>query len=266
MIQTTLPLVAQQIVKNGQLFPLTFVIVIAALAFMSYYLGRRGKVFEIRPLEALDAIYEGVGRCAEMGRPIMILPGTAGLGVADTIAGLTLLGEVTQRGAEIGVDTYTTASNTDVIAFCEAVVKSAYEKAGKGERYAPGEFVRWFGGDQYAYAVGTAGQIVAVKPGMLVIMGDMLSDVIVSFETGSRIGAQLIGGCLRVLPEMSVFADYLLIGEEIFAASAMISRNNRVVATLASQDWLKLICVTLMVLGVILGLAKNNWLVNLTRM
>lgn len=144
--------------------------------------------------------------------------------------------------------------------------KAHTRRAGKGERYAPGEFVRWFGGDQYAYAVGTAGQIVAVKPGMLVIMGDMLSDVIVSFETGSRIGAQLIGGCLRVLPEMSVFADYLLIGEEIFAASAMISRNNRVVATLASQDWLKLICVTLMVLGVILGLAKNNWLVNLTRM
>jgi hypothetical protein len=65
---------------------------------------------------------------------------------------------------------------------------------------------------------------------------------------------------------MSVFADYLLIGEEIFAASAMISRNNRVVATLASQDWLKLICVTLMLLGVILGLAKSNWLVNLTRL
>ena len=239
---------------------------IVILAYVAYYLGKKGRTFEIRPLEALDAIYEGVGRCAEMGRPVMILPGTAGLGVADTIAGLTLLGEVTQRGAEIGVDTYCTASNTDVVAFCEAIVKSAYEKAGKPERYSTGEFVRWFGGDQYAYAVGTAGQIVAVKPGMLVIMGDMLSDVIVSFETGSRVGAQLIGGCMRVLPEMSVFADYLMIGEEIFAASAMISKNNRVIATLASQDWLKVICVVLMIVGVISGIARNNWLVNITRL
>jgi len=260
-----LPLV-EQIVVKGRLFQLIFLIAIGVLSYVSYHIAKKGRVPEIRPIEALDAIWEGIGRCAEMGRPVMILPGISGVGSSDTIAGLTLLGEVTQRGAEIGVDTYTTTSSTDVVAFSEAIIKNAYERAGKGERYVPGEYVRWFGGDQYAYAVGTAGQIVAVKPGLLILMGRFLSDVIVSMETGSRVGSQSIGGCLGALPEMSVFADFLMIGEEIYAASAMISRDKLVIGTLAGQDWLKFISVALMIVGVILSMANSKLLLDIMGM
>jgi hypothetical protein len=261
MIPIQLSLVEQ--FYKGRQFELVFLIFVAVLAYVSYYLGKRGRVPEIRPIEALDAIYEGIGRCAEMGRPIMILPGLGGLTSTPTLSGLTLFGDVAQRGAEIGVDTYLSASSTDVIAFSEAIVKNAYDRAGKSERYVPGEYVRWFGGDQYAYAVGTAGQILAIKPGMLILMGYFMSDVVVSMETGSRVGAQLIGGCLDALPEMSVFSDFLMIGEEIFAASAMISKNNMVIGTLAGQDWLKLISVVLMIAGVILMMANNRILLNI---
>lgn len=266
MMEATSSLVAQQLVKTGQLFPVTFLIIAATLVLVAYSMGRRGKVVEIRPLEALDAAYEGIGRCAEMGRPVMVLAGCGSLSAADTIAGLTFLGEAAQRAAGIGVDTLTSHSDTNVIAFSEAVIKTAYERAGKADRYAPGEFVRWFGGDQYAYAVGTAGYILAEKPGLLVLLGSFMSDVIVSMETGTRVGAEVIGGCMGCMPEMSVFADYLWIGEEIYAASALISRDPRVIATLVSEDWIKLIFTALTIIGVLLMLAQNSTLLNLARM
>jgi len=255
----------EQIVK-GRNFEFFFLILVGVLAGVSYYIGKKGRVPDVRNIEALEAVYEGIGRCAEMGRGVMVLPGLGGISSSVTIAGLTLFGEVAQRGAEIGVDTFLSTSSTDVVAFSEAIVKNAYERAGKGERYVPGEYVRWFGGDQYAYAVGTAGTIIAIKPGLLVLIGDFMSDVIVSMETGTRVGSSVIGGCPRALPEMSVFSDFLMIGDEVYAASSLISGDKMVIATLAGQDWLKLITVVLMIVGVILSIANINSLYDLTRM
>lgn len=262
MMSMTLSLVGQ-ILQEGRVFQLTFLLILGVLSFVAYYYGRRGRTWEIRSLEGLDATWEGIGRAAEMGRPIMVLTGISGLGSSQTIAGLTVLGEVAQRAVEIGVNTHTTNSSTQVIAFSEAVLKSAYDRAGKSELYIPGEYCRWFGGDQFAYAVGAAGYILEVKPAMIVAMGYFLFDVIVTMETGSRVGSQIIGGTLSALPEMSVFSDYLLIGEELYAASAMISQDKMVIATIAGQDWIKLISVLLMVVGAILMLAGNSALVDL---
>jgi hypothetical protein len=253
----------EQIVVRGKAFQLVFLLILGILTYIAYYLGKRGRVFEIRPLGGLDATWEGIGRAAETGRPIMVLTGISGLGESQTIAGLTVYGEVTQRAVSIGVETHTSNTSTDVIAFSEAITKSAYDAAGKPEKYIPGEYVRWFGGDQFSYAVGCAGYILEKKPAIIVFMGYFLFDVIVSMESGNRVGSKIIGGTLSALPEMSVFSDYLLIGEELYAASAQISQDRMVIATLAGQDWMKLILVALMIVGVVLILAGNNAIVNL---
>ncbi|NIQ33895.1 MAG: hypothetical protein GTN80_09700, partial [Nitrososphaeria archaeon] len=195
------------------------------LTYVAYYLGKGGKTWDIRPLEGLEATYEGIGRSAEMGRPMMVLPGISNLGNPQTLAGLTMLGEAAQQGAEIGIDTITSASNTSVVTAMEAIVRSSYTSAGKPELYSPGKYVRWFGGDQFAYAVGAAGQILADKPAVIVYCGYFLFDVIVDGETGQRVGAVQIGGTLGSMNMIAMFCDYLLIGEELFAASASITRE-----------------------------------------
>lgn len=253
----------EQVLQKGRVFQLVLLIIMAILSYIAYHYGRKGRTWEIRPLEGLEATYESIGRAAEMGRPIMVLTGISGLGSTQTLAGLTVLGEVAQRAAEIGVATHTTSTSTEVIAFSEGVIKSAYDAAGKSELYRPGEYVRWFGGGQFAYAVGAAGYILEVKPAVIVFMGYFLFDVIVTMETGSRIGAQIIGGTLSALPEMSVFCDYLLIGEELYAASAMISQDKQVIATIAGQDWIKLIILILVVVGIILKLAGSEAMIDL---
>ncbi|MBS7653289.1 MAG: DUF6754 domain-containing protein [Candidatus Bathyarchaeia archaeon] len=253
----------EQVIRPGRGFQLAFMVTVGILCYLSYYLGKRGKTWEIRPLEGLEAAYEGIGRAAEMGRPVMMLPGISDLGNPQTLAGLTVLGEIAQRGAEIGVPTVTSASHSAVVSAAEAIIRSAYAAAGKPELYMPGKYVRWFGWDQFAYAVGAAGHILEEKPAMIIYLGYFLFDTIVDAETGSRVGAIQIGGTIGSLDMIAQFCDYILIGEEIYAAAASITKDKLAISTIAGQDWIKLITVGIMVLGVITMALGSKYILDL---
>lgn len=255
-----------QIIASGRIFQLCFALSIGILTYVAYNYGKQGKTWEIRQLEALEAIYDGIGRAAETGRPILMLPGISNLGNPQTLAGLTLFGEISQRSAEIGVEAIASASNTAVITATEAIVRGAYTAAGKPEMYAPGKYVRWFGGDQFAYAVGSAGQIMATKPSVILYAGYFLFDVIVSGDTGSRVDAVQIGGTLGSMEMISMMCDYIFIGEELYAASAAITQDPMSMATIAGQDWVKILAVGLMVLGVLVKMAGSDAILNLMGM
>ena len=254
---------AGQIIQSGKMFQLTFLILFGILTFIAFYLGKRGRTWEIRPLEGLEATYEGIGRSAEMGRPIMVLPGISDLGNPQTLAGLTVYGEVSQRAAEIGVVPMSSATESSVITAQEAIVNSAFTAAGKPELYSPGKYIRWFGGDQFSYAVGAAGYILSENPAVIIYLGYILFDVIVDGETGNRIGAVQIGGTLGSMDMVALFSDYILIGEEIFAASAAITQDKAALATIAGQDWLKIVSLAIMIIGSVLILAGSNIIIQM---
>lgn len=249
--------ITSELITRGASFQLFFLILSAVCASIAFYLARRGKTWEIRPLEGLEAIYEGVGRAAEMGRPILFLPGISSLSNAQTIAGLTVYGEVAQRSAEIGVPTHLITSYTEVVAASEAVTRDVYIRAGKPELYQPGKFVKWYGADQFVYATGASGHILLEKPATIIYYGYFLSDVIVTGETGSRVGSLQIGATTdqSATPLMAMVCDYQLIGEEMYAAAASITKDRNAVATLAGEDWIKLILLILMVIGTLGSLA-----------
>jgi hypothetical protein len=255
-----------EIIQPGKSAQLLFLLLIGILGYTAYYLGTKGRTWEIRSLEGLEAMFEGVGRSAEMGRPILVLPGISDMGSPQTLAGITILGELTQQGAEIGVTTYSSNADSGVLTASEAVVRSAYAAVGKPELYSPGKYVRWFGNDQFAYAVGAAGQILADNPAVVVYLGYFLFDVIVDGETGNSIGAVQVGGTLGSMDFMSVFCDYILIGEELFAASAAISKDKNTIATIAGQDWVKLIVLGILIVGTLVSLAGSDAIVRLLEM
>jgi len=255
--------VVEQIIRAGRTFQLTFMVIMGILAFLAYRLAKRGREWKIKPLEAIEMLTEGVGRAAEMGRPILYLPGISGLSSAQTMAGLTVFGEVCQKAAEIGVTTHLVTSGTDVVAACEAIVRQVYTTIGKPELYQPGKYVKWYGADQFVYAIGAAGHILLDKPAFVVQCGYFLSDVIVAGETASRVGAMQVGGTADQsgLPLMGICCDSLLIGEEIYAASASITGDKLATATLAGEDWVKAILLLLMIVGVLAWAAgsKDIW-------
>lgn len=247
--------VVEQFLRTGRTSQLIYMIIMAFFAYYAYSQAKRGTSWPIRPIEALEAINENIGRCAEMGRPVLVTPGISNLTgnvSAQTMAGLTVLGEVAQKAAQIGVTCTTNASSQQVIIASEAILRNALTSAGRPEIYEPGKYVRWFGGDQFSYAVGCSGQILEEKPGLVIFIGYFLADTIVTGETGARVGAVNIGGTLGSLSFLAMMCDYLLIGEEMFAASASITNDPYVTATIASQDWSKIIIVCLLCVGVLL--------------
>ena len=263
---TSISSVTGQLIVPGKAFQLFLLLIIGITTYVAYYLGKQGKRWQIRHLDALEAAYEGIGRAAETGRPILMLPGISDLGNPQTLAGLTMFGEISQRSAEIGVDAIASASDTAVITATEAIVRSAYTAAGKPELYTPGKYVRWFGGDQFAYAVGASGQILATKPAVVLYVGYFLFDVIVSGDAGARVGAVQIGGTLGSLDMIAMMCDYMLIGEELYAASAAISQDEMSIATLAGQDWIKLFAIGIMSVGAILMAAGSDVILALLKM
>jgi hypothetical protein len=60
-----------------------------------------------------------------------------------------------------------------------------------------------------------------------------------------------------------VACDFVLIGEELFAASGYLSGDPQVVGTLKGSDYLKIIIIIMILFGAVVGLLNQEWFVNL---
>jgi hypothetical protein len=60
-----------------------------------------------------------------------------------------------------------------------------------------------------------------------------------------------------------VACDYVLIGEELFAASGYLSGDPQVIGSLKGSDYLKIIVIVLLVLGAVLAIINQEWFINL---
>ena len=75
---------------------LSFIAVILTCFTIEYFISKakNGQSIYMRPIPAMKAMEEAVGRATEMGKPVLYVPGISGLDQIDTLAGLTFLGHV----------------------------------------------------------------------------------------------------------------------------------------------------------------------------
>jgi hypothetical protein len=73
-------------------------------------------------------------------------------------------------------------------------------------------------------------------------------------ETGFQTGAIQVAGTANVhqLPFFVVACDYTLIGEELFAASAYLSREAKLVGSLKGADLMKVAVIGIVLIGCVL--------------
>ena len=62
--------------------------------------AKNGEEIYMRPIAAMTAMEEAVGRATEMGSPVLYVPGISGLDEIDTISGVMILGHVAGMSAE----------------------------------------------------------------------------------------------------------------------------------------------------------------------
>jgi hypothetical protein len=202
--------------------------------------ARKGKELYIRRIAALSAIDEAVGRATEMGRKVLYVPGILSLSEIQTIASLAILGHVAKQTAIYGADIE--VPNIDPLTFSAAreTVKEAYTEAGKPDQFHE-DMVTYITYDQFAYAAAVTGKMVRERPAANFLIGSFFAESLIFAEIGQSTGAIQIAGTaeLAQLPFFVTTCDYTLIAEEIYAASAYLSREPVLLGSIKAQDMVK---------------------------
>jgi len=224
-------------------------------AFIVYYIERAkaGKPIFIRKIAGLEAVDEAVGRATEMGRKIFYIPGSQDMDQVQTLAGITILGRVAEMAAVYDARLEVPVSRSLVMVTCREVVKEAYARAGRPDSFNEKQ-VHYITDDQFGYAAAIDGMVVRERPATIFMMGLFYAEALILAETGNFVGAIQIAGTAEPsqLPFFVAACDYTLIGEELFAASAYLSREPRQLGSLKGQDIGKGVVLAAIIVGILL--------------
>jgi hypothetical protein len=238
---------------------LLLVLFFGAVVLVSIRRARLNPNIFLRRIPGLDAVEEAVGRATEMGRPILYLTGSGELsGSGDpsnlsTIAATVILGEVAKRVAAYGTELKIPHRSAIVMAICQEMVKESYLAAGRPDAYK--EDANFFiTSDQFAYTAAVDGIMLREQPAANFFMGYYYAESLLLAETGASTGAIQIAGtdAEHQLPFFIPSCDYTLIGEELYAASAYLSREPALVGTLRGQDIGKGVLLGVIIVGTLL--------------
>ena len=141
------------------------------------------------------------------------------------------------------------------------MVKEAYTEVGRPDAYNPDDVVL-AAYDQFSYVAAVGGRMVREQPAAIFLMGYFYAESLLLAETGASTGAIQIAGtdAYSQLPFFVTACDYTLIGEELYAASAYLSREPRMLGSLRGQDIGKMFLMVVFVVGTILGTLGIPWI------
>ncbi|HEX7880694.1 MAG TPA: DUF6754 domain-containing protein [Candidatus Eisenbacteria bacterium] len=215
--------------------------------------ARKGKSLFIRHIPGLDAIEEAIGRCTEMGRPILYVPGIDDATNIQTIYSMIILNHVAKRVAQYDTPLIVPVGKAIVTPLAEEAVKSGYTAAGRPDAYNPNN-IRFMSDEQFAFTAAVNGIMNREKPAANIYLGSFFAESLVLAETGIMTGAIQIAGTANIhqLPFFVVACDYALVGEEFYAATAYLSREPGLVGTLKATDVMKAVLMVTIIVGVLL--------------
>ena len=130
------------------------------------------------------------------------------------------------------------------------IVRESYLEAGRPQAYRP-ENIFFVTDSQFGYVAAVDGIMVREKPAANFFMGYFFAESLILAETGNATGAIQIAGtdADTQIPFFITACDYTLMGEELYAASAYLSRHPSLLAQLKGQDIGKAIMTILLVLA-----------------
>lgn len=204
----------------------------------------------IRRLAGVDAVDEATGRAAELGRPLVFSSGLTGVGPI-LYACLGVMYYVARKAARYKTRLILPQNDPAVMAIASDTVQEAYRAEGKSAAFDPRSLV-YLSDEQFAFAAGYMGIVQRERVASTFLFGVFAAESLILAEAGQQVGAMQIAS--SVSPEQVPFfictCDYTLIGEELFGASAYLTREPVQVGSLFAQDRVKLLFFVLIILGV----------------
>jgi hypothetical protein len=259
---TLLPTVANAGVFNTERINALIVFVVFCAFVLSFIqIAKTGRNLFIRRISGLNAIDEAVGRATELGKKVLYIPGIMSIDENQTIASHAVLrhvAKITARNA-----TELEVPNKDPLTFAAAreTVREAYMEEGRPDLFQE-EMVNYVTYDQFAYTATVSGKMVRERPATNFLIGAFYAESLLLAETGQASGAMQIAGTAEVaqLPFFVVTCDYTLIGEELYAAGAYLSRDPAMLGSIKGQDYTKAFIILALAVGAIMATFGNRWL------
>lgn len=247
-------------VKSGTIWD--FILLLLMIAAVYFYMDKalKGKELpRIRTIPAVDAIYEGVGRSIEMERPVHFSMGASGGAlhtslVSMTLAALMILRHTVKLCARLGSRLIIhIPGQTEAIPLVEGIARDAYIEEGKPEMFMR-EDLRYHGYSSTSFTQAVAGSYARDGVGLNVMVGIWYTDCVMPLESSKIYGGLNVGGTARWIMAyaFAMMTDYLLLGEELYAAGAAVSDNPVMVSGIASEEIGKYFSLVILVVGLIL--------------
>jgi hypothetical protein len=177
-----------------------------------------------------------------------------------------VLSYVASACAKYDTDLIVTNRNSAIYPITEGIVRQAYIELGKPDAYKP-DNVRFISEEQFGYTSGTTAIMLREKPAANLLIGAWWAEILVLAEMGNMQGSIQIAGTANTpqIPFMVAACDYSLIGEELYAASAYLSKDPILMGNLIAVDWGKMVCIGVIGLGALLVTFGNTALTTLLR-
>jgi hypothetical protein len=245
-----------KMIKEGltfQFFTGIFIILIFSVLLWMAMQGK--KLPKLRRLPMVDAVRNIIGRCVEMGRPLMfnIAPRTGQSGVPESLVGYTVLGYVSRLAVKMDCRLIGTTTEPPALAIMQNIVRDSYMAEGKLDKYRSEDW-QYFTSDFWGYGTAVWDVMFKENIGGHIYLNPSGAQTLTLLETANRIGAMQLSGTAFTfrIPDTVVGADYFMVGEEIFSAAAYLSEDPVQTGAILAQDVMRFFGIALILIGAIL--------------
>lgn len=254
----------EQWINSTKIFRMVLAFVFAFIIMFFIFAARKNPNIFIRRIAGLEAVDEAIGRATEMGKPVLHINGLDSLATLSTVAAVNILGRIASKVATYESDLLVPCFDPVVMTVSQEVVKNAYLEAGRPDNYRP-DNIYFLTDQQFSYTASVCGIMIREKPAANFFLGYFYAESLLLAETGNTTGAIQIAGtdAQAQLPFFITTCDYTLIGEELYAASAYLSREPMLLGSLKGQDLAKAFVMVMIFLGAILATFHIDWLTRL---
>jgi hypothetical protein len=247
-----------------------FVIFIAYTVIMLYFSqqGKQGKTMTLRRIQAIDAMEEAVSRAVELGKPVHWTEGHPRASkLYDArgvylVASLAFLSRIAQLASEKGARLISSVGHPELYPVVKEVVSTQFTVTGNPDNYLEEDIQLM---PEYSYLAAVVGRLTREKPAAHIQIGYFWGqDSVAVPEVAQGLGAFSInGGQVGALQYLVVLSDYILIADELFAASAQITNDPVLIMDMVGLDLNKGLMIALVVLGTLLSTLGISFLANL---
>lgn len=228
-------------------------LIFAGIMLIIAFRVKKGKPWPVRRLAGIDALEDAMGRATEMNRPVSYMMGEGMLTGADgsqTVAALCILPYIARLAAKLDTPLFVQVTVPEIFNAVEEICRCAYTAEGKQEKWDP----------KYGLRISRANDPICVSylwqenVSVNLMFGSIRLPSVTMAENANRLGAVSIAGTAAITNICFLVAacDYVILGDELFAAAAYISEDPVQISTINTTDLIKIGVVGLVIIGMLI--------------